>query len=136
MALPARFALLNSNLDAFLFASIGKEESGMSLSVASAMARLGNDPWIEAERLTGMPQAMAVDALAAMIAKIPMSSRRLSDVPAMAASLVQLLPRRAAIPSTPEARNAAFGLGWPQMLVLLLCLGLIAFTAFHMLAGR
>ena len=55
MALPSRFSLLNANLDPFLFASIGKEESGMSLSVASALARLGSDPWIEAERLAGKP---------------------------------------------------------------------------------
>jgi len=50
MALPSRFSLLNANLDPFLFASIGREESGMSLSVASALARLGSDPWIEAVR--------------------------------------------------------------------------------------
>ena len=88
MALPSRFSLLNANLDAFLFASIGKEESGMSLSVASALARLGSDPWIEAERFAGMPQAMATDALAAMLARIPKAGWKPSESRAIADRLV------------------------------------------------
>jgi hypothetical protein len=47
MALAARFSFLNASLDRFLFVSIGEEENGMPLSVASALARLGRDPWVE-----------------------------------------------------------------------------------------
>jgi hypothetical protein len=135
MALPARFSLLNSKLDAFLFASIGEEESGMPLSVASALARLGNDPWVEAEKLTAMPRAIAAETLASMIAKIPMANWKPSDASAIAATLIQLLPGRVTNPSKPEGTRAGSRLSWPQILVWLICLGLIAFTAFKMLAG-
>ena len=141
MALPSRFSLLNANLDAFLFASIGKEESGMSLSVASALARHGSDPWVEAERLAGMPRAMAADALASMLAAIPKPSWQPSELRAIATRLVQLLPRDAAKPSAPEdskpgGRKASAPWSWTHLLVLLLCLGLFAYTVFSVLAAR
>src|SRR5664279_5626573 len=104
MTLPARFSLLSSNFDDFLFASMGEEESGMSLSVASALARLGADPWLEAERLTGLSQAMAADALASMIAKIPMASWKPSEAPTIAARLIQLLPKRVTNSSKAKAK--------------------------------
>ena len=141
MALPSRFSLLNANLDPFLFASIGKEESGMSLSVASALARLGSDPWIEAERLAGMPQAMAADALAAMLARMPKAGWKPSESRAIAARLVQLLPRGVTTPSPsesskPDGRKAGVPLTWTHVLVMLLGLGLLAYTVFSMFAGR
>ena len=136
MALPTRFSLLNANLDAFLFASIGKEESGMSLSVASALARLGSDPWTEAERLAGMPQSMAADALAAMIAKLPRPGWKPAESRAIAARLIELLPRSVARPAKPEGRQARAPLRWAHLLILLLCVGLFAYTVFSMLAAR
>ena len=141
MALPSRFSLLDANLDAFLFASIGKDESGMSLSVASALARLGSDPWIEAERLAGMPQAMAADALAAMLARIPKAGWKPSESRALAGRLVQLLPRSVAKPSTPEGskpegRKTGAPPSWTHMLILLLGLGLLAYTVFSLFAAR
>ena len=141
MALPSRFSLLNANLDPFLFASIGKEESGMSLSVASALARHGSDPWVEAERLAGMPRAMAADALASMLAMIPKPSWQPSESRAIAARLVQLLPRDVIKPSTsedskPGGRKAGAPWSWTHVLVLLLGLGLLAYTVFSMLAAR
>ena len=51
MTLPARFSLLQSQLNGFLFASIGDETNGMPLSVISALTRLGVDPWDEAPGL-------------------------------------------------------------------------------------
>ena len=68
MALAARFSQLDTSLNDFLFATIGEEQSGMRLSVASALARRGFDPWTEAIRLAGLPRAKASEALAALIA--------------------------------------------------------------------
>ena len=45
------FCLQHSDLNGFLQAHIGTERHGGSLSVLSAIARLGEDPWNEAERL-------------------------------------------------------------------------------------
>jgi hypothetical protein len=44
MTLSARFSLLHSDLNDFLFATVGDESDGMPLSVISALTRLGADP--------------------------------------------------------------------------------------------
>jgi len=44
MTMPARFSLLHSKLNHFLFASVGVEQNGMPLSVVSALTRLGSSP--------------------------------------------------------------------------------------------
>jgi transcriptional regulator of acetoin/glycerol metabolism len=41
MPLAARFSLLHSDLNDFLFASVGDEQNGMALNVISALTRLG-----------------------------------------------------------------------------------------------
>jgi hypothetical protein len=96
MALPARFSQLDSALDTFLFASIGEEKSGMALSVASALARLGIDPWNESRRLAEMPSGKATEILASMIASLPLARSKPSDAPGIAARLIALLPTNGA----------------------------------------
>jgi hypothetical protein len=86
------FALPHSELNGFLFADIGVEESGMPLSVLSTLARLGMDPWQEAARLARLPRSAAIEALARVIATMPRSLWPLPDATAIAARLVALLP--------------------------------------------
>ena len=43
MALPVRFSLLHSDLNDFLFAAVGEEQNGVTLSVVSGLIRLGLD---------------------------------------------------------------------------------------------
>jgi hypothetical protein len=57
MAHPDVFSLPRSEFGAFLFASIGEESNGMALSVISALARLGIDPWQEACSAFGFTKA-------------------------------------------------------------------------------
>jgi len=94
MALPAQFSLLDSELNGFLFAPMGTEESGATLSVLSALTRLNIDPWAEGARLANLPKEAAVRALALVIALFPQEHRSADDVGEMAARLVELLPRR------------------------------------------
>ncbi len=61
------FALRRSALNEFLFAPVGTEANGMTLSVVSVFARLGNDPWQEAGRLAGLPEPEAIESLARII---------------------------------------------------------------------
>jgi hypothetical protein len=136
MALPARFSLLNARFDDFLFASIGEEESGMPLSVASALARLGADPWSEAGRLARLPRATATEALASMIAQVPRPSWKPSDVRGMAENLISLLPGSAAARSEPRARSSGPRSKWFSRLAWLLCLALIAGASFGALSDR
>jgi hypothetical protein len=79
MTLPVRFSLLHSDLNDFLFASVGDQQNGMPLNVVSALTRLDVDPWEEAARLAALPKALAAEALAPMIAQLPIFRRQQSD---------------------------------------------------------
>ena len=96
MALPARFSLLHSDLNDFLFASVGEEQNGVTLSVVSGLTRLGLDPWEEAARLTPLPKAAAAESLAKLISRLPICRSRSSDDLAISQRLVELLPARTA----------------------------------------
>ena len=127
MALPERFSLLHSELNGFLFATMGTEENGAPLSVLSALTRLGIDPWIEGARLARLPRSAAARAISALIALLP-RDRSESDVRELADHLAGLLPR-------PRARNAhaatlsagAWRTRWPAL--WLFCLGLALLVA-------
>lgn len=94
MASSDAFALPHSGLNEFLFASVGTEPSGMTLSVLSVFARLGNDPWKEAGKLAGLPKGEAIKSLAQAITGMPRSVWTLPDATTIATRLVALLPTR------------------------------------------
>ena len=60
-----------SQLDDFLFAPIGCEKNGMTLTVLSALARLDIDPWREAASLAQMPRESAAFRMSSLIAELP-----------------------------------------------------------------
>lgn len=81
--------------DPFLLASVGREENGMQVSVLSALARLGLDPWEEADRLAGLPKKTA--------AKVITRHLSLRGNSAVAVQLAELLPKAY---MKPEHRSA------------------------------
>lgn len=93
MAELAAFELQHSTFNGFLFAEVGVEASGMPLSVLSALAREGLDPWQEAERLVKLPTTAAVDSLARVISALPASRWSHPHAMLIAARLVTLLPK-------------------------------------------
>src|SRR5438093_4668147 len=105
MALPARFSLLHSDLNDFLFAAVGQEQNGMPLNVVSGLTRLGLDPWEEAARLAALPKALAAEKLAPIIAQLLFDRLQPSDNLAISRQLVELLPphRGAASPGRHQA---------------------------------
>lgn len=141
MAVPARLPALNASFDSFLFASIGEQENGMPLTVASALARLGRDPWAEAGRLAQMPRDAATEALATVIAAISPPRESPSEAPGIAARVVLLLPSAEAS-SSPDLRTGpadppqAEPHGWPSKLALLLCLALLVAVSVGLFADR
>jgi hypothetical protein len=133
MALPARFSLLHSDLNNFLFATVGQEQNGMPLNVVSGLTRLGLDPWEEAGRLAALPKALAAEKLAPIIARLPVDRPEPSDNLAISRLLVELLPEhhRAASPGRPPAD--AEGKKYLQAMILLACLALAAAVLSSML---
>ena len=157
MASTDAFAIQRSDLNGFLFAEIGVEANGMTLSVLSTLARLGMDPWDEASRLARQPKSTATEALARMIAAMPTSLWPLPDAMAIAARLVALLPSRNAtagltLPVRPATVLGRIRTGkftragkpdgtpgraaQPSTLVLLLLAGLLAGLTVYLVSQR
>jgi hypothetical protein len=132
VTLSARFSLLHSELNDFLFASVGDEQNGMPLNVISALTRLGIDPWQEAARLAALPKALAAEALAPLIARLPVSRPLPSDNLAISQRLVELLPNaRASRAADAETADRKRDKRYFRVLLLLACiaLGMAAATA-------
>lgn len=120
-------ALQRSDLNSFLFADIGEEANGMTLSVFSTLARSDVDPWQEAERLAKLPRPEATRELARTIVAMPATAWSLADAAAIAERLVVLLPPRGShlriFPSTqsvlstqpvPSAQSAGASMAVPR----------------------
>ena len=123
MTTPDVTAFQRSDLNAFLFADVGTEANGMTLSVVSVFARQGSDPWGEAGRLADLPKAEATDSLARTIAAMPRSLWDLPAAIAIAVRLTGLLPAR---PATATVLRVAGKLPSARAAVVLLC---VAFAA-------
>lgn len=105
------FALGQSDLNRFLFAVICVEGNGMPLSVISALARQGLDPWQEAGRLSRLPKSAATEGLARIITAMSTDKWIIADAMAIAIRLVALLPGQAVIPAI-AAIPVAFDWRW------------------------
>src|SRR5438034_1598006 len=99
MALPARFSLLHSDLNDFLFAAVGEEQNGMPLNVVSGLTRLGLDPWEEAARLAALPRALAAEKLAPTTARRPADRQNQQKNWASTRQLAELFPKPKRPPS-------------------------------------
>ena len=88
----------SSELDGFLLSDVGVQSNGMPLTVLSLLARMGVDPWREAERLSVLPSESAVSWMAAAISSSPPCSWKQSDVTTLASYLVDRLPARSRDP--------------------------------------
>jgi hypothetical protein len=86
-------ARLGSEFDAFLFAPIGDDGNGRSLSVISALARLDLDPWQEAVSLSNLPAIAATQRLTSLIGALPGGLANHFAAAAIATRLAGLLPR-------------------------------------------
>jgi hypothetical protein len=136
VALAARFSQLDTSLNDFLFATIGEEQSGMRLSVASALARRGFDPWTEAIRLAGLPRAKASEALAAVIAAVPSARWMPSEASSIAARLSLLLPASGAFMPAPGAKPSNYGAKAARRLLWLFYLIVVAAALLSLIPDR
>lgn len=105
MTLRRPYRPLRPDLDAFLFATVGEEIEGVSLSVISALVRLGLDPWKEAGRLSSLSGREAAEQMARLIAELPDCFRPLEEAREIARHLVGLLPKHnTACAAAPQAQ--------------------------------
>ncbi|MGD1876113.1 MAG: hypothetical protein ACFB13_01270 [Kiloniellaceae bacterium] len=109
MTLRPEYSLAHSEFNDFLFAFVGEEKSGLSLTVLSAMARLGLDPWAEAARLSGLTKEAATSALTETISGLPEGDWKAKDLRAIAARLVSFLPKRGTSSAKPSQGDNSEG---------------------------
>jgi hypothetical protein len=133
VTLPARLSLLHSDLNDFLFASVGDQQNGMPLNVVSALTRMEVDPWEEAARLAGLPKALAAEALASMIARLPDFQRQQSDNLAISRRLVELLPTPGQAHGPPRAQTGVRDKKYFYAVMVLVCLVLGAVVLYALL---
>ena len=105
MTLRPEYSLGHSEYNDFLFAVVGEEKNGLRLTVLSALARLGVDPWGEAARLSKLPKEAATGALEATIASLPDGAWAASEARSIAVRLVACLPKRGSISTTPPPQG-------------------------------
>ena len=98
---------LGLDFDRFLYAQLGDDQTGGLLSVISALARAGVDPWAEAATLARLPADRAVKALCVLLARLPAGSGTPADPIPLATHLVSLLPRRPDRSTPPAAAASA-----------------------------
>lgn len=134
MALRAEYSLGHSEYNAFLFAAVGEEKTGMPLTVLTALARLGVDPWQEAARLADLSKEAAQRTFAATIAKLPEGDWKASDSEAIARRLLSWLPGRGTktVPATEVERPTGASDKTKSRLAIALFWGGLA-TAFLLL---
>jgi hypothetical protein len=124
MTHPASVLQRNSELDSFLFAPVGEDRKGMTVSVVSALARLGFDPREEATELAQLPRDAARRKLAAEVATLPDVPSARAEPGTIAARLVSLLPSpRQVTPAGMTFGHAAAGR--PAMMRYFLLWGLL-----------
>jgi hypothetical protein len=113
---------LGSGFDRFLYAPVDADRHGGLLSVISALARLGVDPWEHAAMLARMPVDAAARALAALLAGLPVDTAEQPDRMPLAMHLVSLLPRdvprREPLPAFPVSGIQPDPSGWQVALFL------------------
>jgi hypothetical protein len=124
----------HSQFENFLFASIGDEENGMTLTVLSALARLDRDPWREAANIASMPKEAAIDWMTSLISALPKKPCALSDIEAIAARLIALLPpRQKLVRQTPANVLAAPPAAtYPRVVIFLTLIALMLSAQFFM----
>ena len=85
--------LLGREFDDFLFAPVGENRNGTTLSVLSALARFDVDPWQETASLAGMSKERATERLAVLIAATSADLATGLSAATNAARLIALLPQ-------------------------------------------
>jgi hypothetical protein len=119
-------AFSKPELDDFLYAPIGMEQNGMQLSVLSALAQLGLDPWKEAAELSRLSMDGATQRLAVLIVRLPGGRWTLGEAGEIAQRLIDLLPSHSSPDAAPIGKaNGLPGGGGPPVAKMLICAALV-----------
>jgi len=98
--------MLRKDFDEFLFAPVGKDASGMPVTLLTVLARLGVDPWEEANDLAHLSREPAMQRLASRLESMPNAPVSAEETVNIATRLITLLHRapgrKPASPAAPQ----------------------------------
>ena len=100
-------AALRTDLNDFLFTPIANDEHGMHLTMLSALARSGVDPWDEAASLAALSRESATQKLVELLAGVPNGPSPGDQTASLAARLVAQLHASPTPKLTPVAPTTA-----------------------------
>lgn len=125
-----------NQFDPFLFALVGQDSRGADVTVASALARLGFDPWKEAEELAALGHDKARARLGTNLAMFKDVPALYLDYGSVAADLVMKLPKRLAHrgTKTSPARTMLALPAIPARWLLVLAFGVVVLGWVYFLA--
>lgn len=116
----------------FLYASVGEDRNGFSVTVLSTLARLDLDPWTETANLVSLGREGARVRLGALLARFLDVPALASDHGRVARDLSQLLPDaqasralKQAAASLTDSRTGANGAIWVGLAVVLVFLQVV-----------
>jgi hypothetical protein len=134
MKKPAWLSVQSPEFDNFLHASVGEDSNGVRVTVLSALARFGVDPWQEAAKLADLRQADAAERLDAIMLALTEMKLASVDHRALATRLAALLSA-ASNTSTGARKVVAFipltGNVWITVWVVMMAVLLIGQTMAH-----
>ncbi len=132
MADPNVLNLHPPEFERFLYASVGEDRNGYVVTVLSAFARLGLDPWKETAELVALGRDDARSRLRKLLARFPDVPTLESDHGRVARHLSQLLPD-GPTPSTLKRTASTVAVGRPGKSGAIWAVVAIIFMLFQML---
>jgi len=100
------FPPLGPEYENFLYAVVCNEKNGMQLTMVSAIARSGADPWTEAARISKLPEQLARRALALLMPDPCTEGEKAADRQIILDRLFSLLPKKKSL-ATQESKVAS-----------------------------
>jgi hypothetical protein len=138
---------LRTDLNDFLFTPIASDANGMHLTMLSALARSGADPWAEAAGLAALPRETATQKISLMLAGVSNGPSPGDETASLAARLVSKLHESstpklkpviatvAANPAEPESMRAFAALSQPVKVTIYSLAALILVMCFRALVN-
>lgn len=129
MTVRPDYALSRARYTPFLFTVVGTERadarnSGEEITVLTALARIGLDPWQEAARLSVLPRLEAARSLAATFTNLPDTRWDRGDAAGTAQRMIDTLPEVSR--SAPAVPGSWIFLSWRFWAGVGLVLALVA----------
>lgn len=121
--------------ESFLYAPIGEDRRGVSVTVLSMLARLEMDPWGEASDLADLPQGAAGRRLETLMTRFGDVAMQGPERAKRIAGLLALLPRRTGSTNAPTRASPRTrllplqGAAWYWIALAALLVGWIAVLA-------